>query len=113
VPAVLPLIATLPLQHRLYINSTTGFLILEGHLSRTKDGKLREDTGSVKIDFLQNDKSSFSARYNINDSDTDTPYGVGTDQTRKEPYGFNYLSFPQLCFFTDSSERGRLRNQSQ
>lgn len=45
-----------------------------------KDGKLREDTGSVKIDFKQSDKSQFSARYNINDSDTTTPYGVGTDQ---------------------------------
>lgn len=43
-------------------------------------GDLREDTGSVKIDWLQNEKSQFSVRYNINDSDTDVPYGVGTDQ---------------------------------
>ncbi|HQU93315.1 MAG TPA: TonB-dependent receptor, partial [Pyrinomonadaceae bacterium] len=45
-----------------------------------KDGELREDTGSVKIDWLHSEKSQFSARYNINDSKTTTPYGVGTDQ---------------------------------
>ncbi|HQU82079.1 MAG TPA: TonB-dependent receptor [Pyrinomonadaceae bacterium] len=43
-------------------------------------GDLREDTGSVKIDWLQNDKSQFAVRYNINDSLTKVPYGVGTTQ---------------------------------
>lgn len=52
-----------------------------GFFSIQKDGKLREDTGSVKIDWQQTDRSRFSARYNINDSKTTTPYGVGLDQT--------------------------------
>jgi hypothetical protein len=52
-----------------------------GLVAVQKDGKLREDTGSVKIDWLQSDKGQFSVRYNINDSNTTTPYGVGTDQT--------------------------------
>ena len=52
-----------------------------GIFSIQKDGKLREDTGSVKIDWHHTDRSQFSARYNINDSNTTTPYGVGTDQT--------------------------------
>lgn len=52
-----------------------------GLYSVQKNGKLREDTGSVKIDWLHTDSSQFSARYNINDSKTTTPYGVGTDQT--------------------------------
>jgi Carboxypeptidase regulatory-like domain/TonB dependent receptor/TonB-dependent Receptor Plug Domain len=52
-----------------------------GFYAVQKNGKLREDTGSVKIDWNHTDRSHFSARYNINDSDTTTPYGVGTDQT--------------------------------
>jgi hypothetical protein len=52
-----------------------------GIFSIQKDGDLREDTGSVKIDWLQSQRSQFSVRYNINDSKTTTPYGVGTDQT--------------------------------
>lgn len=43
-------------------------------------GDLREDTGSVKIDWLQSDNSQFSVRYNLNDSDTAAPYGVGNGQ---------------------------------
>lgn len=45
-----------------------------------RDATLREDTGSVKLDWYQSDKSQFSFRYNINDSNTRVPYGVGTDQ---------------------------------
>lgn len=43
-------------------------------------GELTENTGSVKIDWIQSEKSQFSVRYNLNDSDTDVPYGVGTNQ---------------------------------
>ncbi len=52
-----------------------------GIFSIQKDGDLREDTGSVKVDWLQSQRSQFSVRYNINDSKTTTPYGVGTDQS--------------------------------
>jgi hypothetical protein len=52
-----------------------------GIFSIQKDGTLREDTGSVKIDWLQSERSQFSVRYNINDSNTTTPYGVGTAHT--------------------------------
>jgi hypothetical protein len=51
-----------------------------GLFSIQKNGDLREDTGSFKLDWVQSGKSQFSARYNINDSKTTTPYGVGTDQ---------------------------------
>lgn len=51
-----------------------------GIYSASRDSKLREDTGSVKIDWLQNENSQMSFRYNINDSNTKVPYGVGTDQ---------------------------------
>src|SRR5262249_24488689 len=84
-PVLIPVVATLPLPTTPIVcpasagaaNPNTDC----GIFSIQKDGKLREDTGSVKIDWHQSDKSQFSARYNINDSDTKTPYGVGTDQT--------------------------------
>lgn len=80
-PALVPVVATLPLPTAPFrfpgapANSTD-----VGFYSIQKDGKLREDTGSVKIDWQQSEKSNFSARYNINDSKTTTPYGVGLDQ---------------------------------
>jgi len=82
-PAVLgPPVATLPLPTSPFINRTTNTVDPNvGVLQIQKDGTLQEDTGSVKIDWHQSDKSQFSARYNINDSKTETPYGVGTDQT--------------------------------
>jgi hypothetical protein len=77
-----PALATLPLPTTPFIDPMTGTVDPDlGIFQIQKDGKLREDTGSVKIDFKQNDRSQFSARYNINDSNTTTPYGVGTDQT--------------------------------
>jgi hypothetical protein len=76
------LVATLPLPTTPLIDPDTGLPDpFRGIFQIQKNGKLREDTGSVKIDWLHTDKSSFAARYNINDSKTETPYGVGTDQT--------------------------------
>ena len=51
-----------------------------GEYSEQKISDLREDTGSFKLDWVPTDKSQFSFRYNINDSLTEVPYGVGTDQ---------------------------------
>ena len=82
-PAVLqPPVATLPLPTAPFVNPDTQAIDPNvGVFQIQKDGTLREDTGSVKIDWHHTDKSQFSARYNINDSKTETPYGVGTDQT--------------------------------
>ena len=81
-PALRPPVATLPLPLRPFTFPGQAAPSPDlGLYSVQKDGKLREDTGSVKIDFHQSVKSNFSARYNINDSKTTTPYGVGTDQT--------------------------------
>ncbi len=80
--ALIPAVATLPLPTSSFTfpGSATPSADV-GLYSIQKDGKLREDTGSVKIDWQQSANSSFSARYNINDSKTTTPYGVGSDQT--------------------------------
>jgi Carboxypeptidase regulatory-like domain/TonB dependent receptor len=84
VPALQPLIATLPLPTEAYIHTIGGVPNQVdpdlGFYTAQKIAKLREDTGSVKIDWNQSDRSAFSVRYNINDSNTDTPFGVASDQ---------------------------------
>jgi len=51
---------------------------------------LREDTGSVKIDWNATDKDAFSFRYNIADSYTSTQYGVAAGQVSPS-YSRNHL----------------------
>ncbi|HEV8592917.1 MAG TPA: TonB-dependent receptor [Pyrinomonadaceae bacterium] len=80
VPSIRPVVATLPLPQRPHFLPNGTLDPDNGEFSGQRIGDLREDTGSVKIDWLQSEKSQFSVRYNINDSDTDVPYGVGTDQ---------------------------------
>ena len=76
-----PVVSTLPLPTTAFINPTTHTVDPDvGIFSIQKNGTLRENTGSVKLDWKQSEKSQFSARYNLNDSKTVTPYGVGTDQ---------------------------------
>lgn len=76
-----PTVATLPLPTSPFIRAGTTTPDTQlGIYTAQKNGTLREDTGSFKIDWLHTDKSQFSARYNINDSKTVVPYGVGTDQ---------------------------------
>jgi hypothetical protein len=81
-PALVPVVATLPLPTAPFTfpgqPAPSGDV---GFYSVQKDGKLREDTGSFKLDWQHSDNSQFSVRYNINDSKTTTPYGVGTDQS--------------------------------
>lgn len=82
VPAVRPVVATLPLPNTTFRSNVDADPLQElGLFTTQKDGKLREDTGSVKLDYRYSDRSQFSLRYNINDSNTTTPYGIGTDQT--------------------------------
>lgn len=74
-PAIRPVVASLPLPQT-NTSSVAGY----GSYMGQRIGDLREDTGSFKLDWLQSDKSQFSFRYNINDSKTDAPFGVGSDQ---------------------------------
>lgn len=73
VASIRPVVETLPLPNEAF-NADLGFY------TGQRIGELREDTGSVKIDWLQSEKSQFSVRYNLNDSSTDVPYGVGSTQ---------------------------------
>ncbi|MBC7796613.1 MAG: carboxypeptidase regulatory-like domain-containing protein, partial [Pyrinomonadaceae bacterium] len=66
-PAVVPAVNVLPLPN------TTNFLPGNTNFAEYRAqrvGDLREDTGSVKVDYSYNERSQFSARYNLNDSNT-------------------------------------------
>jgi hypothetical protein len=81
-PALAPVVATLPLPTSPFTFPGQPAPSADlGLVSVQKDGELDENTGSVKIDWLHTEQSQFSVRYNINDSKTTTPYGVGFDQT--------------------------------
>ena len=81
VPAMVPVVNSLPLP-----NLPDPVIIagvprpdlgyFEGNLRHS----LREDTGSVKVDYRAGAKDSFSFRYNIADSFTSTQYGIAADQ---------------------------------
>jgi hypothetical protein len=80
-------LATIPLPTGQFFRTVNGTQVLDpdvGTYSAQRDGKLREDTGSIKVDWLQSEKSQFSVRYNLNDSSTRVPYGVGTDQVTED-----------------------------
>ena len=80
VPSIRPIVDTIPLPQG--PNILDGGIIDPnlGVFAAQRISELRDDTGTIKIDWLHNAQSQFSVRYNINDSDTDVPFGVGTDQ---------------------------------
>lgn len=85
VPSIAPVLATMPLPNAVENNPAVrdpdnDGIDEIGRYVAQRDSDLGEDTGSVKIDWLHRENSQFSFRYNINDSNTDTPFGVATDQ---------------------------------
>jgi hypothetical protein len=78
------ILSTIPLPSAPFVRLVNGVPTVDpdvGIFSIQKFGDLTENTGSVKIDWIQSEKSQFSFRYNLNDSNTKVPYGIGTDQT--------------------------------
>ncbi len=51
---------------------------------------LREDTGSLKVDYRAGPKDSLAFRYNLGSSFTSTQYGIGADQVSPSP-SLNHL----------------------
>lgn len=101
--ALAPVVATLPLPDVVGCPVSISANAADCGIYRVqKDGKLREDTGSIKIDWNQSAKSQFSARYNINDSDTTTPYGVGTDQTANGKLRVQLFKLSNTYIFSNS-----------
>ncbi len=93
VPAMAAIVAEIPLP-----NPALGPVIFPGGIVRNDLGyfegnlrdTLREDTGSVKVDYNFSTKDTFAFRYNIADSFTNTQYGIAANQVSPSP-GRNQL----------------------
>lgn len=81
VPAVRPVVDMLPLPNA-EISSVDPRL---GRYVRSVSNRLTEDTGAIKVDYRASDKDSFAVRYNINESLTETFFGVAKDQIQTAP----------------------------
>ena len=75
VPAMQPVVDAIPLGNAGPDNATLDNFI------GTLGNKVREDTGSVKIDWTISEQDSLAWRYNINDSHTTSEFGVAKGQT--------------------------------
>ena len=88
VPATQPIINAIPVGND--ATPTPGSTTLDlfnGALRNT----LREDTGSVKLDWVVTAKDTLSGRYNINDSFTSNEYGIVAGQTAPVPARSQFL----------------------
>jgi Carboxypeptidase regulatory-like domain/TonB dependent receptor len=56
-----------------------------GYFNGSLLNTLREDTGSIKVDYRVGVKDSLAFRYNIADSFTSTQYGIAADQVSPSP----------------------------
>ena len=88
VPATQPIINAIPIGDDSRPASPTLPLdFFNGTLRNT----LREDTGSVKLDFVATSKDTLSLRYNINDSFTSNQYGIAQGQIAPVPARSQFL----------------------
>jgi len=81
-PSMAPVMAAIPLPNRPGpVVLSDGFVRNDlGYFDSNLNNTLREDTGSIKVDYNASQKDSFSLRYDIADSFTSTQYGVAADQ---------------------------------
>lgn len=61
---------------------------------------LREDTGSIKMDYLITSTDRLALRYNINDSETDITYGGNTGQVELLPLRTQYGRIDETHIFS-------------
>jgi hypothetical protein len=87
VAATLPIVDAIPVGNDANAVAGTPLDSFNGTLRNT----LREDTGSVKLDWVATSKDTLSARYNINDSFTLNQYGIATGQIAPVPARSQFL----------------------
>jgi outer membrane receptor protein involved in Fe transport len=87
VPSMFPVRDALP-----HSNSTQPVILPDGtarpdlaYFFGNLRNTIREDTGSVKVDYNAGVKDTFSFRYNIADSFTSTQYGIAANQVSPSP----------------------------
>jgi hypothetical protein len=97
VPAMAPVVAATPVGNLgPDPNDPTDFDLYSANLPNT----LREDTGSVRVDWNASAKSRFYVRYNIGDSMTNTTYGAAAGQTAPTPARTQFLKLSNTYTFS-------------
>lgn len=79
-------------------DTTHNFDLYSANLPNT----LREDTGSVRVDWNRNDSDRYYVRYNIGDSFTNTTYGPAVGQTAPTPARTQFLKLSNTHIFSAS-----------
>jgi hypothetical protein len=103
-PALAPALATLPAPNTNVFQNVDADPLQElGLYTTQKARELREDTGSIKLDYKRGDNDQYSLRYNINDSNTITPYGVGSDQVAPGSLRVQLFKLSQTHTFSGSA----------
>lgn len=80
VPSMRPVIDAIPVGNGGPVLDSGGNPTPRDYYFGTLENKLREDTGSVKLDWVASASDTLSVRYNINDNFTHTQYGVAEGQ---------------------------------
>lgn len=98
IPAMKPVVAAIPVGNLGPdpADTTHNFDLYSANLLN----KLREDTGSVRIDWNPSDTNKFYVRYNIGDSNTDTTYGPAVGQTAPTPARTQFLKISNTHTFS-------------
>ncbi len=119
--ALAPALAVLPLPNapKIFTNSPTvpvsnaGFFEY-GEYQATRNGTLREDTGSVKIDYNYSETVSFRCDTTSMIRTRLTPYGVGTDQIADGTLRVQLFKLSNnYAIFGDTRQRICFRHQPQ
>lgn len=99
VPSMQPYVSVLPPlpANPIYLDPPANTLVL---YSASLLDKLREDTGSIKIDHQISDKDRWNLRYNVNDSFTAHPFNINRDQIQKVPARSQYVRFDETHIFS-------------
>jgi len=95
-PALQPVLDMLPLPNA-EISATEPRL---GRFVRGVSNALTEDTGAIKIDYRMSDKDNLSGRYNINESLTQTYFGVARGQIQTAPGRLQLIKLTETHTFT-------------
>ncbi|MGO8717596.1 MAG: TonB-dependent receptor domain-containing protein [Acidobacteriaceae bacterium] len=98
IPVMDPVVAAIPVGNLGPdpADPTHNFDLYSANLPNT----LREDTGSVRIDWNQSARSRSYVRYNIGDSNTSTTYGPAIGQTAPTPAVTQFLKVSNTFIFS-------------
>jgi outer membrane receptor protein involved in Fe transport len=98
VAAMAPVVAAIPEGNLGADPNNSNFDLYSANMINT----LREDTGSIRVDWNPSEKNKFYARYNVGDSYTTTTYGPAVGQTAPTPARSQFLKLSSTHIFSPS-----------